>query len=36
MEEVVIQHMEDEERFHKIQLGDQNKFEDQLNALQVS
>ncbi|TMS18883.1 Dynein heavy chain 1, axonemal [Larimichthys crocea] len=35
MEEVVIQHMEDEERFHKIQLGDQNKFEDQLNALQM-
>lgn len=36
MEAVAIQHVEDEERFHKIQLVDQNNFEEHLDSLQVS
>ncbi|KAM6927306.1 LOW QUALITY PROTEIN: dynein axonemal heavy chain 1 [Xenentodon cancila] len=35
MEAVATQHMEDRERFRKIQLSNQKKFEDQLNSLQV-
>ncbi|XP_044079595.1 dynein axonemal heavy chain 1 isoform X1 [Siniperca chuatsi] len=35
MEAVAIQHVEDEERFHKIQLVDQNNFEDHLDSLQM-
>ncbi|XP_035980517.1 dynein heavy chain 1, axonemal isoform X4 [Fundulus heteroclitus] len=34
MEAVYIQHEEDEKRFHKIQLADHNKFEEQLDSLQ--
>ncbi|XP_026203417.1 dynein heavy chain 1, axonemal [Anabas testudineus] len=35
MEAVAIQHVEDEERFHKIQLADQNNFEEHLDSLQM-
>ncbi|XP_076603478.1 dynein axonemal heavy chain 1 [Chaetodon auriga] len=35
MEAVAVQHLEDEERFHKIQLADQNNFEDHLDSLQM-
>ncbi|XP_067444208.1 dynein axonemal heavy chain 1 isoform X2 [Thunnus thynnus] len=35
MEAVAIQHVEDEERFHKIQLVDQNNFEEHLDSLQM-
>ncbi|XP_072239156.1 dynein axonemal heavy chain 1 [Leuresthes tenuis] len=33
MQTITIQHEEDEERFHKIQLSDQSKFEDNLDFL---
>lgn len=36
MEAAAVQHVEDEERFQKIQLVDQNNFEDHLDSLQVS
>lgn len=36
MEAVAVQHVEDEERFQKTQLVDQNNFEDHLDSLQVS
>lgn len=36
MENVQIQHEEDEERFHKIQLVDQNNFQEHLESLEVS
>ena len=36
MEAVAVQHVEDEERFNKIQLVDQNNFQDRLDSLQVS
>lgn len=35
MEAVTIQHAENEERFYKIQLADQNSFEEHLDSLQV-
>ncbi|XP_078019489.1 dynein axonemal heavy chain 1 [Epinephelus lanceolatus] len=35
MEAVVVQNAEDEARFHKIQLADQNDFEEQLTSLQM-
>ena len=35
MENVQMQHVEDEERFHKIQLVDQNNFQERLESLQV-
>ncbi|KAI3369512.1 hypothetical protein L3Q82_007723 [Scortum barcoo] len=35
MEAVALEHVEDEERFHKIQLVDQNNFEDHLDSLQM-
>ncbi|XP_041945152.1 dynein heavy chain 1, axonemal isoform X2 [Alosa sapidissima] len=35
MEVVAAQHVEDEERFHKIQLVDQNNFQDRLDSLQM-
>ncbi|KAM7402690.1 hypothetical protein PAMP_017906 [Pampus punctatissimus] len=35
MEAAAVQHVEDEERFHKIQLVDQNNFEEHLNSLQL-
>ncbi|KAM9362199.1 LOW QUALITY PROTEIN: dynein axonemal heavy chain 1 [Symphorus nematophorus] len=34
IEEVAVQHVEDEERFHKIQLADQSNFEDHVKSLQ--
>lgn len=36
MEAAAAQHLEDEERFTKIQLADQNNFEDHLDSLKVS
>lgn len=36
MEAVAARHDEDEERFHKIQLVDQNNFQERLDSLQVS
>lgn len=36
MEVTAVQHVEDEARFRKIQLVDQNNFDDQLDSLQVS
>lgn len=36
MEAVAVQYVEDEERFQKTQLVDQNNFEDHLDSLQVS
>lgn len=36
MEAAAVQHVEDEENFHKIQLVDQNNFEDRLESLKVS
>lgn len=36
VEAVAIQHVEDEQHFHKIQLADQNNFEEHLDSLQVS
>lgn len=36
MEVATVQNAEDEERFHKIQLVDQNNFEEHLDSLQVS
>ncbi|KAL7843672.1 hypothetical protein AOLI_G00251840 [Acnodon oligacanthus] len=35
MENVQMQHVEDEERFHKIQLVDQNNFQERLESLQM-
>uniref|UniRef100_A0A3Q3IZZ6 Dynein, axonemal, heavy chain 1 n=1 Tax=Monopterus albus TaxID=43700 RepID=A0A3Q3IZZ6_MONAL len=35
MEAVVIQHLEDEERFQKIQLEDQNNLQEELNSLEM-
>jgi len=35
METVKAQHLEDEERFHKIQDVDQNNFRERLSFLQV-
>ncbi|XP_051269985.1 dynein axonemal heavy chain 1 isoform X2 [Dicentrarchus labrax] len=35
MEAVAVEHVEDEERFHKIHLVDQNTFEDHLDSLQM-
>ncbi|XP_042561677.1 dynein axonemal heavy chain 1-like [Clupea harengus] len=35
MEAVAVQHVEDEERFNKIQLVDQNNFQDRLDSLQM-
>ncbi|XP_063071051.1 dynein axonemal heavy chain 1 [Engraulis encrasicolus] len=35
LETVEEQHVEDEERFHKIQLVDQNNFQDRLESLQM-
>ncbi|KAL7406937.1 hypothetical protein ABVT39_000487 [Epinephelus coioides] len=35
MEAVAVQNAEDEARFHKIQLADQNDFEEQLTSLQM-
>ncbi|XP_043932324.1 dynein axonemal heavy chain 1 [Protopterus annectens] len=35
MEACAVQHEEDEERFHKIQLIDQNNFQDRLETLQL-
>jgi len=36
MEAAAAQHLEDEERFNKIQRADQNNFEDHLDSLKVS
>ena len=36
LDDVAIEHEEDEKRFQKIQLADQSNFEDHLDALQVS
>lgn len=36
MEAVVVQNEEDEQRFRKIQLTDQDNFAERLNSLQVS
>ncbi|XP_029005758.1 dynein axonemal heavy chain 1 [Betta splendens] len=35
MEEVALRHVKDEEHFHKIQLADQNNFEERLDSLQM-
>ncbi|XP_067102135.1 dynein axonemal heavy chain 1 [Osmerus mordax] len=35
METVSEQHLEDEERFHKIQLADQNNFQERIDSLQM-
>ena len=35
MEEVAAQHVEDEQSFHKIQMVDQNNFQERLDSLQV-
>ncbi|XP_040015424.1 dynein heavy chain 1, axonemal [Xiphias gladius] len=35
VEAAAVQHVEDEERFHKIQLVDQNNFEEHLDSLQM-
>ena len=35
IETVSEQHVEDEERFHKIQLADQNNFQERIDSLQV-
>ncbi|XP_036957739.1 dynein heavy chain 1, axonemal isoform X2 [Acanthopagrus latus] len=35
MEAAAVQHVEDEEHFHKIQLVDQNNFEDRLESLKM-
>ncbi|XP_030276430.1 dynein heavy chain 1, axonemal [Sparus aurata] len=35
MEAAAVQHVEDEENFHKIQLVDQNNFEDRLESLKM-
>lgn len=36
IEAVAVQHVEDEEHFHKIQLVDQNNLEEQITSLKVS
>lgn len=36
VEATTVQHEEDEERFHKIQLSDQDNFGEHLDALKVS
>ncbi len=36
MEEVAVQHAEDEDHFRKIQLMNQDNFEDRLDSLKVS
>ena len=35
MEEAAAQHLEDEQSFHKIQMVDQNNFQERLDSLQV-
>lgn len=36
VEATTVQHEEDEERFHKIQLSDQDNFGENLKSMQVS